>query len=59
LIFEPLPEDDPKQRKPEITLARRELGWEPSIPLREGLERTIEWFRNIDVGEYRPPTPNF
>lgn len=59
LIFEPLPEDDPKQRKPEITLARRELSWEPSIPLREGLERTIEWFRNIDVGEYRPPTPNF
>ena len=41
----PLPQDDPKQRKPDITLARRELGWEPKVEVREGLARTIDWFR--------------
>jgi dTDP-glucose 4,6-dehydratase len=41
----PLPVDDPAQRRPDITLARSVLGWEPTVPLREGLERTIEWFR--------------
>jgi dTDP-glucose 4,6-dehydratase len=40
-----LPVDDPAQRRPDITLARAVLGWEPKVPLREGLERTIEWFR--------------
>ena len=44
LVHEPLPSDDPKQRQPDITLARRHLGWEPSIVLREGLERTIPYF---------------
>ena len=41
----PLPQDDPKQRRPDITLARRELGWEPKVDVREGLARTIDWFR--------------
>ena len=41
----PLPEDDPKVRRPDITVARRELGWEPAVTLREGLERTIPYFR--------------
>ena len=45
LTFEPLPQDDPKQRKPDITLARERLGWEPKIDLREGLIRTIAWFK--------------
>ncbi|MEI6437653.1 MAG: UDP-glucuronic acid decarboxylase family protein, partial [Candidatus Omnitrophota bacterium] len=45
LVFEPLPEDDPKQRKPDITLARKQLGWEPKVELREGLTKTIAWFR--------------
>ena len=45
LVYEPLPQDDPKQRKPDITLARTKLGWEPKIELREGLGRTIAWFR--------------
>lgn len=45
IIHEALPKDDPKQRKPDITLARRELGWEPKIPLEEGLKSTMEWFR--------------
>ncbi|MGC9192276.1 MAG: SDR family NAD-dependent epimerase/dehydratase, partial [Conexivisphaera sp.] len=37
--------DDPRRRRPDISRARRELGWEPRTPLREGLSRTIEWFR--------------
>jgi UDP-glucuronate decarboxylase len=44
-VFEPLPVDDPTQRRPDITLARTELGWEPQVQLREGLERTATWFR--------------
>ena len=42
LIYEALPVDDPKQRKPDITLARELLGWSPEVSLREGLQRTIE-----------------
>jgi UDP-glucuronate decarboxylase len=44
IVFEPLPIDDPTRRCPDITLARRELGWEPRIGLREGIERTIHYF---------------
>ena len=55
----PLPQDDPLQRQPDISLAREALGWEPTIQLREGLERTIEWFRSIDMARYRAPTPNY
>ncbi len=40
----PLPQDDPKQRQPDITLARNTLGWEPKIPLEEGLKKTIAYF---------------
>src|SRR5579864_5538597 len=43
--YRDLPVDDPTQRRPDITLARDVLGWEPKVPLREGLLRTIEWFR--------------
>jgi len=59
LRFEPLPADDPTQRQPDITLAREKLGWEPTVPLREGLDKTIAWFRSIRLEEYRPPTPNY
>jgi dTDP-glucose 4,6-dehydratase len=45
LIFQPLPTDDPKVRKPDITLARTKLGWEPKVPLEQGLTSTIEYFR--------------
>jgi UDP-glucuronate decarboxylase len=41
----PLPEDDPKQRQPNITRAQELLGWNPTIPLREGLEKTVEDFK--------------
>ncbi|TVZ38647.1 UDP-glucuronate decarboxylase [Alteromonadaceae bacterium 2753L.S.0a.02] len=47
LVYKPLPADDPKQRKPNIDLAKREFGWEPKITLDEGLSRTIEYFRKI------------
>lgn len=43
----PLPEDDPKVRKPDISRARAMLGWEPKVPVREGLRRTIEYFRSL------------
>jgi dTDP-glucose 4,6-dehydratase len=43
--YQPLPEDDPKVRRPDITLARQRLGWEPQVPLEEGLRRTIPYFR--------------
>ena len=46
LTFKPLPEDDPKQRQPDITRAKTWLGWEPTIPLKEGLKLTIEDFRD-------------
>ncbi len=45
IIYQPLPEDDPKVRKPDITRARTLLGWEPKVDLREGLTKTIEYFR--------------
>lgn len=57
--YQPLPQDDPTRRKPDITLARKHLQWEPTVPLRVGLQRTIEWFQTIRVADYRPPTPNF
>jgi len=41
----PLPADDPKQRRPDITLAKKHLGWEPKVPLEEGIKRTIAYFR--------------
>jgi nucleoside-diphosphate-sugar epimerase len=47
ITFLPLPEDDPKQRRPDITLARTLLGWEPKVPVREGLLRTIAYFREV------------
>jgi len=47
IVFRPLPQDDPVRRKPDITLAREKLGWEPKIQIREGLPRTIDYFRNM------------
>ncbi|MDB5706272.1 MAG: NAD-dependent epimerase/dehydratase family protein [Sphingomonas bacterium] len=50
LVFRPLPQDDPMQRKPDITRARETLGWEPTIPLRQGLVKTIEYFSQLQNG---------
>ena len=51
LIFKPLPEDDPKQRRPDITIARTKLGWEPTVSLEDGLAPTIAYFRGAGSGE--------
>ena len=59
LVYGPLPPDDPTRRQPDITLAKKLLGWEPTVPLEEGLEKTIAWFKTIDPEQYRPPTPNY
>jgi len=47
IVFLPRPKDDPSRRKPDITLAKKILGWEPKVPLEEGLKRTIEYFSSI------------
>ncbi|WP_420336597.1 UDP-glucuronic acid decarboxylase family protein [Roseibium sp.] len=47
LIYRPLPHDDPKQRQPDISLAKSELDWSPRIPLKEGLKKTIAYFREL------------
>jgi UDP-glucuronate decarboxylase len=44
IIYKPLPKDDPARRKPDILKAKKLLGWAPSVKLKEGLEKTIEWF---------------
>jgi UDP-glucuronate decarboxylase len=47
ITFLPLPQDDPRQRRPDITLARELLGWEPAVPLEEGVLRTVEYFEEL------------
>jgi dTDP-glucose 4,6-dehydratase len=47
IVHRPLPVDDPKQRRPDITLAKKTLGWEPKVPLDEGLKTTIEYFKQL------------
>ena len=47
IVFQPLPQDDPKQRQPDITLAKEKLDWQPTIELEEGLIKTISYFKNI------------
>jgi len=47
IVYKPLPQDDPTQRKPIIDLAKKELAWEPKIPLEEGLKRTIAYFEKL------------
>jgi dTDP-glucose 4,6-dehydratase len=54
LKFQPLPKDDPKQRKPDITRARTLLGWEPRVTLEEGLLETLNWFRTVAASQGRP-----
>jgi UDP-glucuronate decarboxylase len=59
MIYRPLPEDDPRQRQPDIGLAREKLAWKPITALEDGLTKTIDWFRSIDLAGYQPPTPNY
>lgn len=56
LTYQALPDDDPTQRQPDISLAKARLGWEPTIKLRDGLAKTIEYFKSIDLNSFRQPT---
>jgi UDP-glucuronate decarboxylase len=47
IVFKPLPEDDPVRRRPDITLARGKLGWQPAVPLEQGLKKTIQYFEKV------------
>ncbi len=47
LVFQPLPQDDPRQRQPNITRAKADLGWDVTVPLRDGLTKTIDYFRGV------------
>jgi UDP-glucuronate decarboxylase len=51
MVFRPLPQDDPVRRQPDITRAKNQLGWEPTISLDEGLDQTIAYFRQIAAAE--------
>jgi dTDP-glucose 4,6-dehydratase len=51
IVFLPLPEDDPARRRPDITKAKGLLGWEPKVGLREGLKRSLGYFRGCVTGE--------
>merc|ERR1711920_124154 len=57
LVYLPLPSNDPSQRKPDITQAKAVLGWEPKTQLREGIEKTVEYFRRLDLRKFKKPTP--
>jgi UDP-glucuronate decarboxylase len=59
IVHRDLPIDDPVRRQPDITLAKQKLDWQPRTPLREGLEKTIAWFKTLRWEEYRAPTPNY
>ncbi len=59
IVLRPLPDDDPVRRQPDISLARKQLDWQPQTSLEAGLEKTIAWFRGIHLEDYRAPTPNY
>lgn len=56
LVQRPALADDPARRQPDITLARQKLDWQPTVPLRDGLQRTIDYFRSLDLSRFRRPT---
>ena len=59
IVERPLPVDDPTRRQPDITLAKKHLEWEPKVKLREGLTKTIAWFKKIRLEDFRAPTPHY
>mmetsp|Transcript_951 Transcript_951/g.2458 ORF Transcript_951/g.2458 Transcript_951/m.2458 type:complete len:406 (-) Transcript_951:40-1257(-) len=58
IVYLPLPGDDPKQRRPDISRARKHLDWEPKTQLREGLKKTIAYFKALDLRKFKKPTPH-
>ncbi|MFO7906593.1 MAG: UDP-glucuronic acid decarboxylase family protein [Pirellulaceae bacterium] len=59
IVHAPLPTDDPVRRRPDTSLAQRVIEWNPATALAQGLETTVQWFRTVDIRQYRPPTPNY
>jgi dTDP-glucose 4,6-dehydratase len=59
IVYKPLPIDDPKQRRPDITKAREILGWEPNVERREGLKATYEYFKSLPPEEWRKQPKEF
>jgi UDP-glucuronate decarboxylase len=55
IIFGPLPQDDPTQRQPDISLAKAQLNWAPKVDLEEGLKRTIKYFKKISSHQATKP----
>jgi len=51
IIYKPLPTDDPKQRRPDITLAKQLLGWEPKVDRKEGLQITYDYFKSLSMDD--------
>jgi UDP-glucuronate decarboxylase len=47
IVYSPLPQDDPKQRKPDLNLAKKLINWQPTISVRDGMQATIEYFKTI------------
>jgi UDP-glucuronate decarboxylase len=58
IVSRPLPQDDPKQRRPDISLANEKLDWAPKTNVRDGLEKTIAYFKRLDLSQYSRPTKN-
>jgi UDP-glucuronate decarboxylase len=56
IVHLPRPSDDPSQRRPDISLAKKHLNWEPKVPLRDGLLKTIAYFKSINLKHFRKPT---
>ncbi|MFO1434439.1 MAG: UDP-glucuronic acid decarboxylase family protein [Candidatus Competibacteraceae bacterium] len=56
VVYRPLPSDDPRQRQPDIRLAKQALGWDPKVPLREGIVRTIDYFEQVLTTSKQPTT---
>mmetsp|Transcript_101431 Transcript_101431/g.286129 ORF Transcript_101431/g.286129 Transcript_101431/m.286129 type:complete len:405 (+) Transcript_101431:88-1302(+) len=57
IVYMPLPSDDPKQRRPDISQAKDILDWQPKVQLREGIKKTAEYFRSLDLRQFSKPTP--
>jgi len=56
IVYLPLPNDDPLQRQPDISLAKAKLGWAPKVKLHDGLKKTIAYFKSLDLSKFRKPT---
>ena len=56
IIYQALPTDDPRRRRPDISLAKEKIGWEPTVPVQDGLKNTIDWFLKFLAEEKASPS---